>query len=155
MNSFVKMKPAPLLMTPDEINKLVEQDERLSRTKVAELFFSTKKRHLPDIYECRECGYQFPAEASCPECDSKNYGVFMHAPSRAEIRHHSADREAQLEELDPEWRSRFGGDADRAMDFYKPVYTRPVNVSQFQPPEQEEIRQADPDEAYDDYRNEQ
>jgi hypothetical protein len=96
--------------------------ERAAQTlrKLPELpMLTTTRRHLPDILECRPCGYQFPREASCPMCGSTNFGVYMKAPSRAEVRNHTADRASHLTEIDPEWESRFAGDVDRAWAFYK------------------------------------
>lgn len=80
-----------------------------------------------DIRECCACGYQFPATPACPQCGSANHALFMRAPSRDEIRRYAMSRgyvvdvESTLTGIDPDWRSRFHGDADLALDFY----TRP------------------------------
>jgi hypothetical protein len=103
----------------------IERAAQVTRNLPELPMLNTRKRHLPDILECRECDHQFPREASCPECGSTNFGVYMHAPSRAELRNHTADREEALNELDPDWRPRFAGDVDRAWDFYK---TPPIEL---------------------------
>jgi hypothetical protein len=115
-----KMTPTPMQQSADDINRLWDGGPVLP-SEVPERFLTTRKRHLPDILECRDCGKQFPREAYCPECDGTSFSLLVRAPSRSEIRHHTADRESALEEIDPEWRSRFAGDTDRAWDFYKPL----------------------------------
>jgi predicted Zn-ribbon and HTH transcriptional regulator len=115
----------PKHATDEQIEKLFA-DELKPAIAISEVFkrleamMTTRGRHRPDVYECRDCGHKFTHEISCPECRSSNIAVFMRAPSRSEIRHHSADRESELTDLDPDWRERFHGDVDRAWDYYKP-----------------------------------
>lgn len=146
MSKDFKMTPSPELMGDTGIHRLfgdeIKRAEGLAGvldkvekvmhqppepTNVPELFFHTKKRHRPDIYECNACNYQFPKEVACPKCGSTDMVLFMRAPSRAALRV-GRDHEAELNDLDPDWRERFGGDAERAMDFYKPPHGRIVNL---------------------------
>lgn len=58
-----------------------------------------------------------------------------------------AAAETKLDTIDPEWRSRFVGDWQRAEDFYRPTRQRLVDGgSGVQPPEYREVREEDPDE---------
>lgn len=81
-----------------------------------------------DIYKCRRCDHTdqailLPNERKiCQECHSDNLQLYVRAPTlqqRQLLRaRNSRDPESALTELDPEWRDRFGGDTDRAIDFY-------------------------------------
>lgn len=99
------------------INRLWE-DGPILPASIPELFFHTRKRHRPDIYECRTCGHQFPHDTECPSCGSSDMRLFMRAPSRAEVRAYCASSETTLNDIDPDWRERFHGDADLALKFY-------------------------------------
>lgn len=136
----------------EEINALVEKELLPARAfatamDAVDKLLSAKKRHRPDIYECRKCGYQFPQEAACPECNSGDMFLFMRAPSRSEVRRTSGDIEEQLTELDPDWRERFGGDEERAWDFYKPKPrpTRVIHTSRFEPDDYASRPEPEPD----------
>jgi len=114
-----ELPPIPSIpLITEQVRKL-----DLSAWPMAEALMSTTKRSRPDIYECLDCGHQFPQEAACPECQSKDMALFMRAPSRAEVAlhfsQHASGRELELTELDPDWREHFNGDVDRAWDFYR------------------------------------
>lgn len=85
-----------------------------------------------DVYRCTSCGnidrcFIKNDHAACQECGSIKVNVYVRAPSRSELEVMRATRnnlsgealEDALTEIDPDWRQRFGGDADRARDFYK------------------------------------
>lgn len=76
-----------------------------------------------DVLSCRSCGHQFPREMSCPSCGGDDLSMYMRAPSRDEIRSYvvARDPSRDLTEIDPEWRERFRGDEQRALEFYRGV----------------------------------
>ena len=108
----------PSDLTDEQLHALVDRGEiPLEHVVVPETMFTTKKRRaLPDIYEC-ENGHQYPAEIRCPECGSEKHTVFMRAPTGPRLV--GRDREAELTEIDPDWREHFHSDVDLAWDFYR------------------------------------
>ena len=130
-----ELRPARAIAAAmDRLGDLMNKPRQPEPSTVPELFFHTKKRRLPDIMECRDCGYQFPREEKCPQCSRANLALFMRAPERREIARVKANREEELTDLDPDWRERFRSDVDLAWDFYKgrPGYV--VHSSPFEPP---------------------
>jgi hypothetical protein len=63
----------------------------------------------------------------CEDCGSTDVHEYIRKPTKTELKHlqathgnmSKADQEEHLTELDPDWRERFGGDVERAMEFYK------------------------------------